>query len=179
MNKIYECTLAQCTDVELKPNISRAILAVTVMICGVAFFIITHNIEFHNSQISHSVVVLSAIIIAWGFHLLFSNKSQLVYEPSMSKLKHHTLRLRAGDDSLSRLSDLDGQLQNDIENHMTANGSIRIDYLISTDKKFAVIQLFDRFDIEHRFCTPIHVYHDENAETVSELMELIEKEGER
>ena len=101
-----------------------------------------------------------------GIFRLFWNSKEVVYLPTGRVAKEHSVFFDLKHmDSLVNIVN-SGSFSADSEIKSESNGNIRMDIILSEDKKFAAVQLFQFVPYNYQPITSVQYYTNESASAV-------------
>ena len=146
-----EATLFSTThpDVVKRTSISSVIISAILCVIGAGAFATSLKMGDSSSTMSMVFMAGGTILFLWAVFRLFWRSKEWVYAPTGSVAKEGACFFDVCDlQALTETLEKKGfETKNDVK--VKTNGNVRMDYMISQDKKFVAAQLF-------RFTSPIH-----------------------
>lgn len=157
-------------DIVKRVSTSGVILSFIMILMGVAVFISTFEMENHSSTISMALMVLGTALFLWGVFRLFWKSKEVVYLPTNSVTKEHSIffDLKYKDALVGQINA--GSFSGDRGIKGGTSGNIRMDVILSADKKFAAVQLFQFVPYAYQPITEVHYFTGDNAAAVASLL---------
>ena len=153
-------------DIAKRTSVSGLIFSVAMLLLGILIFASTFEVTDRSSTLSMLLMVLGTAFFLLGIFRLFWKSKEVVYIPTGSitkersmffDLKHmDALRNLVNSGSFSAGSNIKSE----------ASGNIRMDVILSADKKFAAVQLFQFIPYTYQPITSVQYFTDEQASAV-------------
>ena len=145
-------------DIAKRTSFSGVLISSVMLVVGVIAFASTFGLEDKSSTVSMALMVLGTGLFLMGIFRLFWKSKEVVYLPTGSVAKEHM-------DSLVNIVN-SGSFSADSEIKSESNGNIRMDIILSEDKKFAAVQLFQFVPYNYQPITSVQYYTNESASAV-------------
>lgn len=137
-----------------------------MLVVGVIAFASTFGLEDKSSTVSMALMVLGTGLFLMGIFRLFWKSKEVVYLPTDSVAKEHSVFFDLKHmDSLVNIVN-SGSFSADSAIKSESNGNIRMDIILSEDKKFAAVQLFQFVPYNYQPITSVQYYTNESASAV-------------
>lgn len=137
-----------------------------MLVVGVIAFASTFGLEDKSSTVSMALMVLGTGLFLMGIFRLFWKSKEVVYLPTSSVAKEHSVFFDLKHmDSLVNIVN-SGSFSADSAIKSESNGNIRMDIILSEDKKFAAVQLFQFVPYNYQPITSVQYYTNESASAV-------------
>lgn len=168
LNQSNHATIFACSHPNTVKRTSSVSLLFfsTMVLVGISAFFLTFQLSDKTSAACMGLMVLGTGLFLLGtFGLVWKSKA-VVYVPTGSVTREHTLLFNLKyKDELVYLVNL-GSFPQEISIRSEAGGVIRMDLLLSKDRKFAAVQLFQFTDYTYQPLTGIRYFADGEAEAV-------------
>ena len=153
-------------DIAKRTSFSGVLISSVMLVVGVIAFASTFGLEDKSSTVSMALMVLGTGLFLMGIFRLFWKSKEVVYLPTGSVAKEHIVifDLKHMDSLLNILNS--GSFSADSEIKSESNGNIRMDIILSEDKKFAAVQLFQFVPYNYQPITSVQYYTNESASAV-------------
>lgn len=150
-------------DIVKRTSVSSVILSVILCVVGSGAFIASLKMGDSSSTISILLMTGGTLLFLLAVFRLFWRSKEWVYIPTDSVAKEGSCFFDICD--LQALSDTLEQRAFDIKKDVKGktNGNIRMDYMISQDKKFAAVQLFRFIPYTYETASPVFYYTGNDA----------------
>ena len=153
-------------DIAKRTSVSGLIFSGIMLLIGVLAFISTFEMEDRSSTLSMGLMVLGTGLFLIGIFRLFWKSKEVVYLPTKSVAKEHSVFFDLKHiDALKSLVN-SGSFSADSKIKSEASGNIRMDVILSADKKFAAVQLFQFIPYTYQPITSVQYFTDEQASAV-------------
>lgn len=169
LNQLNHATIFACSHpntVKRTSSVSLLFSGATVL-AGISAFILTFQLSDKSSATCMGLMVLGTALFLLGTFGLVWKSKELVYVPTNSVTKEHTLLFNIKyQDQLTNLLN-SGSFPHDLSIRSEAGGTVRMDLIVSKDQKFAAVQLFQFTDYTYHPLTGICYFADCEAESVA------------
>ena len=129
-------------DIAKRTSVSGLIFSGIMLLIGVLAFISTFEMEDRSSTLSMGLMVLGTGLFLIGIFRLFWKSKEVVYLPTGSIAKEQSVFFDLKYmDQLKEIVKL-GTFSADTNLKGGTSGNLRMDIILSEDKKFAAVQLF-------------------------------------
>ena len=153
-------------DIAKRTSVSGLIFSGIMLLIGVLAFISTFEMEDRSSTLSMGLMVLGTGLFLIGIFRLFWKSKEVVYLPTKSVAKEHSIFFDLKHmDALRNLVN-SGSFSAGSHIKSEASGNIRMDVILSADKKFAAVQLFQFIPYTYQPITSVQYFTDEQASAV-------------
>ena len=153
-------------DIAKRTSFSGVLISSVMLVVGVIAFASTFGLEDKSSTVSMALMVLGTGLFLMGIFRLFWKSKEVVYLPTGSVAKEHSVCFDLKHmDSLVNIVN-SGSFSADSEIKSESNGNIRMDIILSEDKKFAAVQLFQFVPYNYQPITSVQYYTNESASAV-------------
>lgn len=154
-------------DIAKRTSIAGILFSLVLLLLGILAFVVTFRLEDRSSAASMGLMVLGAGLCLWGIFRLFWKSRETVYLPTGSVTKSRSLffDLRY----MERLTDMvnSGSFPVASAIRSEASGNVRMDVMVSEDRKFAAVQLFQFVPYNYQPVTSVHYFTDAAALAVA------------
>ena len=153
-------------DIAKRTSVSGLIFSGIMLLIGVLAFISTFEMEDRSSTLSMGLMVLGTGLFLIGIFRLFWKSKEVVYLPTKSVAKEHSVFFDLKHmDALKSLVN-SGSFSADSKIKSEASGNIRMDVILSADKKFAAVQLFQFVPYTYQPITSVQYFTNEEASAI-------------
>lgn len=153
-------------DIAKRTSFSGVLISSVMLVVGVIAFASTFGLEDKSSTVSMALMVLGTGLFLMGIFRLFWKSKEVVYLSTGSVAKEHSVFFDLKHmDSLVNIVN-SGSFSADSEIKSESNGNIRMDIILSEDKKFAAVQLFQFVPYNYQPITSVQYYTNESASAV-------------
>jgi len=158
------------------PNITKRtnafglIFSSLLIVAGLAALIFSNRLEENASALTMVFLLSGTILIIWGAFRLVWKSKEIVYAPtgSVTREKSFFFDLKYLDDLKNCITSGQFSLSNDLKSE--DNGNIRMDVILSEDKNFAAVQLFQFVPYAYNPVTSVHYYTNGEAAALSTFL---------
>ena len=153
-------------DIAKRTSFSGVLISSIMLVVGVIAFASTFGLEDKSSTVSMALMVLGTGLFLMGIFRLFWKSKEVVYLPTGSVAKEHSVFFDLKHmDSLVNIVN-SGSFSADSAIKSESNGNIRMDIILSEDKKFVAVQLFQFVPYNYQPITSVQYYTNESASAV-------------
>ena len=153
-------------DIAKRTSVSGLIFSGIMLLIGVLAFISTFEMEDRSSTLSMGLMVLGTGLFLIGIFRLFWKSKEVVYLPTGSIAKEQSVFFDLKYmDQLKEIVKL-GTFSADTNLKGGTSGNLRMDIILSEDKKFAAVQLFQFVPYTYQPITSVHYFTNEDASAV-------------
>lgn len=133
---------------------------------GILAFASTFELEDRSSTVSMALMVFGTGLFLVGIFRLFWKSKEVVYLPTGSIAKERSVffDLKHMDKLVDIVNSGSFSANSDIKSE--TSGNIRMDVILSEDKKFAAVQLFQFVPYTYQPITSVHYFTNEDASAV-------------
>ena len=167
-------------DIAKRTSVSGVLISSVMLLVGILAFVSTFELDDKSSTVSMALMVLGTGLFLMGIFRLFWKSKEVIYLPTKSVAKEHSIFSSAASDVYKRQSiffDLkhmdalrnlvnSGSFSAGSHIKSEASGNIRMDVILSADKKFAAVQLFQFIPYTYQPITSVQYFTDEQASAV-------------
>lgn len=153
-------------DIAKRTSISGLIFSCCMLLVGLLSFISTFELGDKSSTLSMSLMVLGTVLFLIGIFRLFWKSKEVVYLPTGSVAKECSFFFDLK--HMDKLADIikSGVFPMDSDIKSNVSGNIRMDVILSEDKKFAAIQLFQFIPYTYQPVTSVCYFSNDKASAV-------------
>lgn len=153
-----------------RTSISALIISCVMLVAGVIAFIATFEMEDRSSTLSMGLMVLGTALFLVGVFRLFWKSREIVYLPTGSIAKEHSIffDLKYIDDLTKMVKT--GGFPGTSGIKGSSSGNLRLDVMLSEDKKFAAVQLFQFVPYTYNPITPVRYYTNGEATAIAAFL---------
>ena len=149
-------------DIAKRTSVSGLIFSCIMLLAGVIAFVSTFEMEDRSSTISMGLMVLGTA--------LFWKSKEIVYLPTGSVAKEQSIFF-----DLKHLDELTDMVKSgDFSMQSTAkggtSGNLRLDVMLSEDKKFAAVQLFQFVPYTYNPVTSVRYFTNGEAASIAAFL---------
>lgn len=154
-------------DIAKRTSLSGLIFSCVMLLVGIISFVSTFELEEKSSTLSMSLMVLGTALFLIGVFRLFWKSKEVVYLPTGSVARERSLFFdlkhmdKLADSIKSGVFPIDSVIKSDV------SGNIRMDVILSEDKKFAAVQLFQFIPYTYQPITSVCYFTNEKASAVA------------
>lgn len=151
-------------------SISALIISCIMLVAGIIAFVSTFEMEDRSSTLSMGLMVLGTAFFLVGIFRLFWKSREMVYLPTGSLAKEHSIffDLKYIDNLTEMVKTGDFHGTSGIEGG--CSGNLRLDVMLSEDKKFAAVQLFQFVPYTYNPITAVHYYTNGEAAAIAAFL---------
>ncbi len=161
-------------DISKRVNLPGLVVSLVLLVLGIALFIATTQIEDHSSASCMGLMALGTILILVAIFRLVWKLKVTVYTPTGSVTKMHNRFFELKDKDKLKTIIQSGNFAGEATVKSESSGNVRMDVMISEDKKFAAVQLFQFVSYTYDPLTPVQYYTNTEA---SDLAHFLSKCG--
>lgn len=157
-------------DIAKRTSVSGLIFSGLMLLIGVLAFVSTFEMEDRSSTLSMGLMVLGTGLFLIGVFRLFWKSKEVVYLPTGSVAKEQSLFFDLK--YMDQLKDIvkSGSFPADTNLKGGASGNIRMDVILSEDKKFAAVQLFQFVPYTYNPITSVQYFTNGEASAVADFL---------
>ena len=153
-------------DIAKRTSVSGVLISSIMLLIGILAFASIFELDDKSSTASMALMVLGAGLFLMGIFRLFWKSKEVIYLPTKSVAKEHSVffDLKHVDTLMNFVNS--GSFSTDLKIKSEASGNIRMDVILSADKKFAAVQLFQFVPYTYQPITPVQYFTNEEASAV-------------
>lgn len=157
-------------NIAKRTSISGLILSSLLILIGLAALISSNRLEEHASALTMILMLSGTIFVILGVFRLVWKGKVVIYTPtgSVAKEKSFFFDLKYLDALKSCITT--GQFSTDADVKSEPDGNIRMDVILSKDKKFVAVQLFQFVPYAYNPITSVHYYTNGDAIALSSFL---------
>lgn len=157
-------------DIAKRTSISGILLSSVMLLMGVLAFASTFELEDKSSTVSMALMVLGTGLFLMGIFRFFWKSKEVVYLPTGSVAKERSLffDLKYMDALANMVNSGSFSANTDIKSE--ASGNIRLDIILTEDKKFAAVQLFQFVPYTYQPITSVQYFTNEQASAIAAFL---------
>lgn len=153
-------------DIAKRTSVSGVLISSVMLLIGILAFVSIFELDDKSSTVSMALMVLGTGLFLMGIFRLFWKSKEVIYLPTKSVAKEHSVffDLKHVDTLMNFVNS--GSFSTDLKIKSEASGNIRMDVMLSADKKFAAVQLFQFVPYTYQPITPVQYFTNEEASAV-------------
>ncbi len=153
-------------DIAKRTSVSGVLISSVMLLIGILAFVSIFELDDKSSTASMALMVLGTGLFLMGIFRLFWKSKEVIYLPTKSVAKEHSVffDLKHVDTLMDFVNS--GSFSTDLKIKSEASGNIRMDVMLSADKKFAAVQLFQFVPYTYQPITPVQYFTNEEASAV-------------
>ncbi len=153
-------------DIAKRTSVSGVLISSVMLLIGILAFVSIFELDDKSSTASMALMVLGTGLFLMGIFRLFWKSKEVIYLPTKSVAKEHSVffDLKHVDTLMNFVNS--GSFSTDLKIKSEASGNIRMDVMLSADKKFAAVQLFQFVPYTYLPITPVQYFTNEEASAV-------------
>ncbi|WP_294627991.1 hypothetical protein [uncultured Bacteroides sp.] len=153
-------------DIAKRTSVSGILFSFVMLLLGALAIASTFKLDDKSSSIGMGLMVLGTALLLSGVFRLFWKSKETVYLPTGSVTKDQSLFF-----DLKHMEALANMINSDSFSAASAiksesSGNIRMDVILSEDKKFAAVQLFQFVPYNYQPITSVHYFTGDGASAV-------------
>lgn len=153
-------------DIAKRTSISGVLISFVMLLIGILAFGSTFKLEDKSSTISMALMVFGTGLFLIGIFRLFWKSKEVVYLPTGSVTKEHSIFFDLKYmDSLTNIVN-SGSFSAGSAIKSESSGNIRMDVILSEDKKFAAVQLFQFVPYNYQPITSVQYFTNDEVSAV-------------
>ena len=153
-------------DIAKRISVSGVLISSVMLLIGILAFASTFELDDKSSTPSMALMVLGTGLFLIGVIRLFWKSKEVVYLPTKSVAKEHSVFFDLKHmDALKNLVN-SGSFSADSKIKSEASGNIRMDVILSADKKFAAVQLYQFVPYTYQPITSVQYFTNEKASAI-------------
>lgn len=154
-------------DIAKRTSVSGLIFSCIMLVAGIVAFISTFELEDRSSTISMGLMVLGTSLFLVGIFRLFWKSKEIVYLPTGSVAREQSMffDLKYMDKLVDMAKSGDFSAASGITGG--ASGNLRLDVVLSEDKKFAAVQLFQFVPYTYNPITAVGYFNNGEAASIA------------
>lgn len=157
-------------DIAKRTSISSILFSTVMLVIGVLLFASTFELDDKSSTVSMALMVFGTGLILFGIFRFFWKSKEVVYVPTGSVAKERSIFFDLKHlDQLANLINT-GNFSVDSDVKSAASGNIRMDVILTADKKFAAVQLFQFVPYSYQPVTTVQYFTGDRAEAVAAFL---------
>lgn len=157
-------------DIAKRTSISGLIFSSLILLVGVLAFVSTFEMEDRSSTLSMGLMVLGTGMFLIGIFRLFWKSKEVVYVPTGSVAKEQSVFFDLK--HMEQLKEMvqTGEFSADVKLKGENSGNIRMDVILSEDKNFAAVQLFQFVPYTYNPITSVHYFTNGKASAIAAFL---------
>lgn len=157
-------------DIVKRTSVSRVLFSALMLLVGILAFASTFELEDKSSTVSMALMVFGTGLFLVGIFRLFWKSKEVVYVPTGSTTKECTLffDLKHMDTLMNLVNSGSFSAKSDVKSDVS--GNIRMDVILSEDKKFAAVQLFQFVPYNYQPITGVQYFTNDQASSVAAFL---------
>lgn len=153
-------------DIAKRTSFSGLIVSIIMLVVGILAFVSTFEMEDRSSTISMALMVLGTGLFLVGIFRLFWKSKETVYLPTGSIARESSMFFDLKYlDKLSAMVKSGNFVSADVKGE--TSGNLRLDVVLSEDKKFAAIQLFQFVPYTYNPITSVQYFTNGEAAAIA------------
>lgn len=153
-------------DIAKRTSTSGVLISSVMLLLGILAFGSTFGLEDKSSTVSMALMVLGTGLFLMGVFRLFWKSKEVVYLPTGSVTKEYSIFFDLKHmESLMNLVN-SGSFSAGSAIKSESSGNIRMDVILSEDKKFAAVQLFQFVPYNYQPITSVQYFTNDDASAV-------------
>ena len=152
-------------DIAKRISVSGVLISSVMLLIGILAFASTFELDDRSSTVSMALMVLGTGLFLMGIFRLFWKSKEVIYLPKSVAKEHSVFFDLKHMDVLKNLVN-SGSFSVDSKIKSEASGNIRMDVILSADKKFAAVQLFQFIPYTYQPITSVQYFTNEEASAV-------------
>lgn len=157
-------------DITKRTSTSGLILTCVMLLFGILAFVSTFQLADRLSTLSMALIVLGAGLFLFGVFRLFWKSKEVVYLPTGSIAKEHTIFFDLKDLNLLAEVVKKGSFSAASEVKGDSSGNIRMDVILTEDANFAAVQLFQFVPYTYNPVTAVCYYTNNEASELAAFL---------
>lgn len=157
-------------DIAKRTSVSGLIFSGLMLLIGVLAFISTFEMEDRSSTLSMGLMVLGSGLFLVGVFRLFWKSKEVVYLPTGSIAKEQSLFFDLK--YMDQLKEIvkSGTYSADTNLKGETSGNLRMDIILSEDKKFVAVQLFQFVPYTYNPITSVQYFTNGEALAIADFL---------
>lgn len=158
-------------DIVKRTSALSLTFSISMLLVGVAAFALTFQLEDRSSTLSMALMVIGTVLFLIGTFRLFWKSKEIVYLPTNSVAKEFSVFFDLK--YLDKLTEIinSGKFLANADLHCENSGNIRMDIILTQDKQFAAVQLFQFVPYNYQAVTSVCYYKEHSASEFSAFLE--------
>ena len=153
-------------DIAKRISVSGVLISSVMLLIGILAFASTFELDDKSSTTSMALMVLGTGLFLIGIFRLFWKSKEVVYLPTGSIAKEQSVFFDLKYmDQLKEIVKL-GTFSADTNLKGGTSGNLRMDVILSADKKFAAVQLFQFVPYTYQPITSVQYFTNEKASAI-------------
>ena len=153
-------------DIAKRISVSGVLISSVMLLIGILAFASTFELDDKSSTTSMALMVLGTGLFLIGIFRLFWKSKEVVYLPTKSVAKEHSVFFDLKHMDALKYLVYSGSFSADSKIKIEASGNIRMDVILSADKKFAAVQLFQFVPYTYQPITSVQYFTNEEASAI-------------
>lgn len=150
-------------NIEKRLSMQVIIVSTALFIAGVALLVIFSKDGRGYSPLNISLMAAGALLSLYAIRKGFSHSMEIVYTPTGSKTEEHSLFFDLKYMDELKNCTLSGDFRAISEVKSEKSGNLRMDVILSQDRKFAAVQLLQFIPYAYQPVTPVKYFTNEEA----------------
>ena len=157
-------------DIVKRTSVSSVIISVILCVIGAGAFVTSLKMGDSSSTMSMVFMAGGTILFLWAVFRLFWRSKEWVYAPTNSVAKEGTCFFDVCDLQVltEALEKKAFEAKNDVK--VKTSGNVRMDYIISQDKKFVAAQLFRFIPYTYEPASSVFYFTENDADAFVHYM---------
>ncbi|MDE6800999.1 MAG: hypothetical protein K2P62_12375 [Phocaeicola sp.] len=161
-------------DIVKRTSVSSVLISAIFCVAGAGAFVTSLKLNDSSSTMSMVCMTAGTILFLWAIFRFFWRSKEWVYVPTGSVVKEGTCFFDVCDlHALTEVLEKKGfETKNDVK--VKTNGNVRMDYMISQDKKFVSAQLFRFIPYTYEPASSVFYFTGDDASAFVHCLETSE-----
>ncbi len=162
-------------DMVKRTSMSAIAISIIMLLAGIFLFASIFCLTDRASSLSMALMVLGTVCLLVGMYRLFWRSQEIVYLPTGSPAIEQSLFFDVEHLHLLKSGFEGGILDTTILNdtaqiRSTSSGNVRLDVILSRDKRFAAVQLFQFVPYNYEPVTSAYYFKEDDAAALSAFL---------
>lgn len=157
-------------DIAKRTSISGLIISCVMLVAGILAFVSTFEMQDRSSTLSMGLMVVGTAFFLVGIFRLFWKSKEIVYLPTGCVAHEQSMffDLKHLEGLISMVKSGNFSLSEDIKGG--TSGNLRLDVILSEDRKFAAVQLFQFVPYTYNPVTSVRYFTNGEATSIAAFL---------
>ena len=165
-----ENLLASCSEIKKTTNTQSILVSGVLLLASVLLLFFSSRFQDHSSSLYMGILTVSIVLLVLSVYRFVTKRSQVIYIPTQSAVVKESVYIDSLELNILKSILLNHKLEELKKITLKQSGNARIDFLVSKDKEFLAMQLFQYIPYKFEPTSEVLYFDEKEAKEIADFL---------
>ena len=165
-----ENLLASCPEIKKTTNTQSILISCVLLLTAGMLLFFSSRFQDHSSSLYMGILTISILLFVLSVYRFLTQRHQVIYVPTQSTVSKDSVYLDSLELNILKSILLNHKLEELKQITLKQSGNARVDFLVSKDKEFLAVQLFQYIPYKFEPTSEVLYFDEKEAKEIANFL---------